>query len=486
LASFGFDERYAMFDVTPVENQFILELLPEAKGEFVKVYLYGLMKCYHPEIDTDLDQMAADLQMTREEIEQAYRYWERRHIVRRISDHPPQWRYISNIQKSLSGDTDSDPEFESFSNAIYEAFDNDRRLHGSEVAACFEWHEELGLPTEVIIMLLKHMIALRGKQFKIRDAEKAAVEMSREKVQTIEDAEEFLARDRVVADGARRVLRKMGKKYSPSEAQTAMYRKWIREWGFTPEAVDAALAQTAGGDPSMGYLDSILNRIRESNGGGGVDRVADDQKQREALKQILREFGRDVVSEDTLRIYREMAALYPQPILRTAAKECRGAGRRLEDVLELVRSWKNRGLETEADIQKHLDAFHEQTALLVELKALLGTEGTADSRLRRQAVNRWTNEWGQSRELILKAAEYAGSARDPMGYLNAILAEYHRKGIRTPEEAEKEHQNLRKSREAEGNKAVSAQQYEQRDYRDKEQEAFNRLLRMNGGSVEDA
>ena len=28
---FGFDERYAMFDITPVENQFILDYLPDAK-----------------------------------------------------------------------------------------------------------------------------------------------------------------------------------------------------------------------------------------------------------------------------------------------------------------------------------------------------------------------------------------------------------------------------------------------------------------------
>ena len=45
---FGFDERYAVFDVTPVDNQFILEYLPAAKGDYVKVYLYGLTQCCHP------------------------------------------------------------------------------------------------------------------------------------------------------------------------------------------------------------------------------------------------------------------------------------------------------------------------------------------------------------------------------------------------------------------------------------------------------
>ena len=43
MALFGFDEQYAMFDVTPVANQFLLEYMPMARGDYVKVYLYGLM-----------------------------------------------------------------------------------------------------------------------------------------------------------------------------------------------------------------------------------------------------------------------------------------------------------------------------------------------------------------------------------------------------------------------------------------------------------
>ena len=83
---FGFDERYAMFDITPVENQFILEYLPNAKGDYVKVYLYGLMRCYHPEKDMNLDTMCHELNMSEEDILAAFRYWERRKLVRRVSD----------------------------------------------------------------------------------------------------------------------------------------------------------------------------------------------------------------------------------------------------------------------------------------------------------------------------------------------------------------------------------------------------------------
>ena len=54
MGLFGFDAQFAMFDATPVANQFILEYMPTARGDYVKVYLYGLMQCYHPSSDMTL------------------------------------------------------------------------------------------------------------------------------------------------------------------------------------------------------------------------------------------------------------------------------------------------------------------------------------------------------------------------------------------------------------------------------------------------
>ena len=43
MAMFSFDEQAALFDVTPLPNQFILNYLPEASGDAVRVYLFGLV-----------------------------------------------------------------------------------------------------------------------------------------------------------------------------------------------------------------------------------------------------------------------------------------------------------------------------------------------------------------------------------------------------------------------------------------------------------
>ena len=61
MAFCQFSDTFALFDCTPVENLFIQEYMLRAPGEYVKVYLYGLMQCYHPTQSMSIEVMAKDL-----------------------------------------------------------------------------------------------------------------------------------------------------------------------------------------------------------------------------------------------------------------------------------------------------------------------------------------------------------------------------------------------------------------------------------------
>ena len=175
MALFGFDEQYAMFDVTPVANQFLLEYMPMAKGDYVKVYLYGLMQCHHPQADASVEQLGRELNMSGEDVLAAYRYWERKGLVRRVSDNPPSFRYVSVSRQSLLGGAETaDDAYEAFAEAVYGLFGNDRRLHGKELSQCYEWVEQMGLPQEVVLTLLRHMISQKGKRFSMAAAASAS------------------------------------------------------------------------------------------------------------------------------------------------------------------------------------------------------------------------------------------------------------------------------------------------------------------------
>lgn len=492
---FGFDERYAMFDITPVANQFILEYLPAARGDYVKVYLYGLLRCYHPEKDMSLDTMCHELNMTEDDVMSAFRYWERKRLVRRVSDKPPVWQYVNIIQSSMGPQDDpGDTDYAEFSNAVCEAFDKVRRLHGSEMSICFEWHEDMNLPTEVIIMLLNHMVDLKGRNFRISDAGKVAVRLADEDIRTVEAAEDYFLRNGKAYKGIREILRKLGKNYMPSEAQIGLYLKWTRDWHFTHEAILEALDLTAKGDPSLGYLDGILNSMRQESAEGSLltpETIRMSVQRTDGLKEVLKEFGRGEINQRNLELYDRMTALYPQKVIETAARECGSSGKDFEETLKLLQSWKEKGLSTIQEVDSYIRSFRDQTALIRELRKTWGAEQVRIGTTDRSLVTKWTVDFGFSRELIFSAAAYASEADKPMVYLDRILTDYHNKGISSPEEARNDREKTKTEGKKNPGRLHPSQNFEQRSYSDVPGEMLGELAdemkafkQENGGETD--
>jgi len=483
---FEFEDRYALFDVTPVDNQFIQEYLPSARGEDVRVYLYGLMRCYHPEADMSLTQMARDLSLPEEEILRAYRYWERKGLVRRVSDNPVSYRYVSVRQRVLSSGEDFqlDPEYEAFADSLYGVFSHGRRLHGSEIRTCYEWVEDLSLPPEAVLMLLRHMESVEGPKFTIASAQKLALQMAQEHVSTVEEAEAFLSRDQAVYQGTRNVLRRLGIHVAPSEDQLALYRKWVQDWGFTPQAVEEACADTAKGTPSMGYLNGILEKLRERGqpgtalDGGDVLRAREEN---DHLRKVLQALGGGSLSDETVAWYRRVRATYPEEMILLAARECSRRNGRLEDVEKMLDSWCKKGILSVAEAEKYVRGFNAQTEFLTELRNLWGLKSGLGTR-GRDLLSKWENQLGFSREVILLCAESAAGTARPMSYLDKVLQTYAEKGIRTRAQvlAERQHAESTSSAPRPG-KTVIAQQYAQRNYSGPEESVEDVLRRMEGG-----
>ena len=67
------DGQALYFGVTPVENIFLTELMPSAKGDFVKVYLAALFHAGQPGEDTNVQELAGELQETPSQVEAALR-----------------------------------------------------------------------------------------------------------------------------------------------------------------------------------------------------------------------------------------------------------------------------------------------------------------------------------------------------------------------------------------------------------------------------
>ena len=477
MGMFGFDERYAMFDVTAVDNQFILEYLPQASGDQVKVYLYGLMQCCHPQSDMTMEQLAKEIGMTENAVQAAYRYWERKGLVQRISDRPPVYRYVNVKQLMLSGVEEvSDPAYDAFSEAVYGVFNNERKLHGKDIQLCYEWVEDMGLPAEVVICLLEHMRETKGKNFTFKAAQKVAVELADRGIVTVQDAAHYLQLEKNVLKGSKDVLRRMGQYREPTVDEQNLYRIWIADWGFSHEAVLEACADTTGGRPSFKYLNGILNKYREREASTAAQLRQSREQGRDEVQALKRVLGilnlpTLTVNDDTRAKFAQMQELYTDDVILMAASECAGRGLDFDDVLKTLRSWKRQGLADRMAILESMKLVNQQNGFLTQLFELWGRRNRPTA-ADRKLLSQWTDEWKFTDEMIIATAAYAANADKPMLYLDKLLEGFSQKHITTPEQAAAERAEHQQKAPAAASgapaarpvKTVREQQYTQREY----------------------
>lgn len=484
------DPAALAWGVTPLENKFLLEYLPAAKGDYVKVYLWGLFRAGQSDGDYGPAEMAQDLFLTAPEIEAALRYWERRGLVSRLRQEPPLYRFYSPMQRAAqppAAALEVDNDYVAFAESVYAAFGDRRKVSPAEIALAWEWVQDVGLKPETVLMLLHHCIAQRGVQFSFKKAEPLAVRMKEENVLTPEDADAFLRHDQAVQEGARRVLSRMGKRRAPSEDELALYEKWTGEWGFAPEAVLGACAETTKGDPSFKYLDGILSGIRtrgDARSGPQVERQLErEQEQNHLAREIFSRLAGQPSTPAALRLYQQFSQLYPHPVLLLAAEECQRTHKNVEDMQALLLSWQKRGLKTESEVREYLERFREANLALREIFEACGHRGRP-TEADRTLYQKWRG-FGMNQELLLQAAEQARAAEgNKLGYLDKVIEAWHEAGITDISQARAQRPAPAAQRPG---KTVSAQRYAQRSYTEMELNAISDDLfeeaRKNRGSA---
>lgn len=479
---FQSDKSGVLWDATALANAFICEYMPTAPDSYVKVYLYGLMLAHNAALDEKqtLTDIAKALSVEEGEVVQAFRYWERCRLVRRIQDNPPQYQFMSVQQTMLSRqDMPQDDAYMEFAQALYTLFGDRRKLHGNETVLAYEWVEQLKLPREIVLMMVQHMVSTRGVQFSFKEAQKLAVELADQHIITMEAAEHLFSRSEAAWKGTRKVLRRMGKFRAPSFDETDLYVKWTTEWGFAPKAIEAACGEMTSGDPSFKYLDRILERIRSKSekstisGAQMEKQLAAEKEETERVREMLVACGVKTagVDEGKRLIYRDMLRLAPHEVVLLAAAEVgkRRGGHSLDSVTELLSAWNSKGFKTAIEVQAHLKKVQEQNVRLKELYRKAGRE-TAPTLADRELIQKWQGEWAFSDELVGKAAELARGMGKVTQYMDKVLGSWYQAGVITLQAAEEEnirHREATVQRTEESSKTgkkVMEQQYQQREY----------------------
>ena len=470
MAFCGFAKGAALYDATPIENMFLMEHLPAAPAQYVKVYLYARMLCLYPELGAGVSDAAAMLRMDEDAVLDAMSYWEQQGLARRLSDQPPAFELLPVNAGAVNGAAAMDRayyEYRDF-NADLQAFFPDQMLHPAEFRSAVEWINVMGFSQEAVLLAVKHEVeSARSKSPRpsslFRRLDRKMLEWSKRGL----TAPEALEREFRFAEDVRRTaaeaLKRMGIRRAPTEDELDAVRRWLEVWRYTPEQVLDACGETIKArTPTIAYLDAILkNRLSEGDYHGDLAAV---------LKELS---GRgEPPTPDELEKYAGLrAAGFEAETIRLAAIQChRKRKTRFEDLEWMLTEWQKLGLFARDAAEAYVSQMDAKRTRMRAVLKLCGLErGPRMDDL--AALDEWQAALGD--DVIDYAAGLARGMQNPVRYMDRLLKAWAEDGVDTVEAARARQAARQAERPAAGGAPVNpALNYQQRDYSQMDESSF--------------
>jgi len=343
---------------TPVDNRFILDYLPHASELCVRVYLYGLMLCY---AGAGAETSVGDaLGLSDAAVTEAYVYWQQQGIVRIRGEAPLIVEYL-DIEPSEAGGV-VPGKYANLVSALGSLI-APRQFDFRELKHVYDWIEVYGLDEETVLELVSHCMDQKGRRVSVNYMDAVARTWSEAGIWTRDAAQAYLAKYELKKHGASEILRQWNKQRKPTKAETAFYDKWITEWGFTPEAILAALPKLAvSGTPNFVYLDELLDSLRKEGQTSQPEMERADARTAEEQAFARLVFERAGKLEPATRTQRAQISMYlkdyamPRELLLFGAEQCRGANEPFGMMKKLWNEWHEQKITSIEEARKNLES----------------------------------------------------------------------------------------------------------------------------------
>lgn len=457
----------------PISASFIENDFKKIPSDYVKIYVYLLyLKNTAPDSEYSLEDISGAININKDIVLKALGYFEalndsailfkmdeekrvakepvkKTGKVRRVLVHAAKKPAVYTNEEDKDSDFDEEEipgelsyykQYHSDLQAIFST----RELTRSDYEKADEWIEVYGLPTETATYLASYMSESKGEKISFAYISKVAQSWAEMGLTTIEEAQDYAEFQDAKKSDAREVLKAIGVYKMPSEAEKALYEKWVTRWGFSKEAILEACFDTAKTTtPSFAYLDTILhgyykkglftpNDMRASRG--------EEIKYRDGINEILFELGLKSTANKTYKeLYDKWTNLwgFSHEAILLACSKCMVEGNKTIKALdEKLKDYKDNSILT-AELMKaqmqQKDIMDDDIKIVYERAGL----DTPISPSARTLYTKWANLWKLPHELILLAAEQVITQNNKLQKIDGLLQNWRINGINTVSLAKK-------------------------------------------------
>ena len=259
---------------TPVNNIFIEKYMPQARGEFIKIYLLMLKHDISGELGVSSSILASSLNLLESDIMNALNYWNDQGVIKFTQiDKMGNFNveFVDLIQEPTTSRKQVDL-LEALGSTTTKDMLKDiemllaRPLSPNEMSIYLNWQREFGFSSELILILMEYCIS-KGKSDS-RYIEKVALSWHDLKITTIEQAQNLITKTEDKWINIRKILTYLGINNTDiMKPQQDLIEKWLLIYKFSNEIILKAcdICSERLNRADFKYIDGILTNWNKNN-----------------------------------------------------------------------------------------------------------------------------------------------------------------------------------------------------------------------------
>jgi len=308
---------------TDVENIFINEYMAAAPGDYVKVYIYGLMYSkYQP--DMTYGQMAKQLNLTEKQVEDAWDYWAEMGVIEKqkrghdADEYDIEFKQLRRLMYSSGRESDSKSSYDSDAHSLYDDSIKEiifkvesimgKPLSTKETREVISWLKDMGATREVILAAVVYCLE-KGKTG-ISYMAKVVLQWTEDGLRTEEDVKKHLENLEQSFARYKEVLHSLGINRGVTKAERDIIDRWFDEMGFNMERVAEACCKGSFiPTPNVRYVNGILEKWYEeanTDGRNVNSKVTVSQAVLNRYYESLRKTAEEEAEERKREIYEKL------------------------------------------------------------------------------------------------------------------------------------------------------------------------------------
>ena len=427
-----------------IDASFLNDYLPVAPESCVKIYLFGLLKCYNASAnDNNIENFVNVLGYTKEDILSAFHYWQEQNLVQIINVEPFEVRYLPvknslGVLKKFKKD-----KYASFNISAQEIIE-DRMISPNEYNEYYSLMESMEIEQAAMLMIIKYCADVKGKNINYPYIITVAKNWAYEGIRTSKDVEQKLNDLNLISQDLTDIAKALKYKGTIAIEYKDNYVKWKDNLGYDLGTI-IYVAKNIKDKTRYKFesLDARLNKYFELN-----LKSIKEIEEYEANKGYLEELSRKIISRLRAKFY-DVSTLsevylidwikkgYNEDTLMFVADFCMKKGKRdITQMDETINKLHKLGLISIDSINKYLSDLISVDQKIKEIinNHELNRKVTSYDR---ENYKTWTEDWNMSDEMIQYASSLAVGKSNVFSYINKILSNWHQNNIHTLSEAKK-------------------------------------------------